>query len=122
MDLKTLADTLVTACRTQGEAELLANHYHPDAISVEAADYSGAGRETKGLDAIRGKHAWWDANFEVHASEVGGPFVHGDDKFAVTFEMEATQKASGERMAMKEIAIYTVSDGKIVKEEFFGTQ
>lgn len=122
MDLKTMADTLVTACRTQQEASLLADHYHPDAVSVEAADFSGMGRETKGLEGIRGKHAWWDANFEVHGGEVGGPFLHGDDKFAVTFTMECTEKATGERMDMKEVAIYTVADGKIVREEFYGTE
>lgn len=121
MDLKTMADTLVEACRTQGEADLLTNHYHPDAVSVEAADFSGMGRETQGLDGIRGKHAWWEENFEFHGGEVGGPFLHGDDKFAVTFTMDATHKASGERTAMTEVAIYTVADGKIVREEFFGT-
>lgn len=120
MDLKAMADTLVAACRSGGEADLLANHYHPDAVSVEAADFSGMGRETKGVEGIRGKHAWWGETFEVHDGEVGGPFLHGDDKFAVTFKMDATHKQSGERTAMKEVAIYTVADGKIVREEFYG--
>lgn len=120
MDLKTMADTLVTACRSQGEADLLENHYHPDAVSVEAANFSGTGRETRGVDGIRGKHAWWAENFEVHGGEVGGPFLHGDDRFAVTFTIDATHKASGERTAMQEVAVYTVADGKIVREEFFG--
>lgn len=120
MELKTLANTLVEACRNQGEADLLEAHYHSDAVSVEASDFSGKGRETRGLDGIRGKHAWWDENFEVHGGEVGGPFLHGEDKFAVTFAMDATHKASGERATMKEVAIYTVADGKIVREEFFG--
>lgn len=122
MDLKTLANTLVEACRSGAEADLLTNHYHPDAVSVEAADFSGAGRETKGLEGIRGKHAWWADNFEVQGGEVGGPYLHGDDKFAVTFAMDVIQKPSGERSAMKEVAIYTVADGKIVREEFFGSE
>ena len=122
MDTKTMADTLVTACKTGNEADLLAAHYHPDAVSVEAADFSGMGRETTGVDGIRGKHAWWAENFEVHGGEVGGPFLHGDDKFAVTFTMDATHKASGKRTAMQEVAIYTVADGKIVREEFFGAE
>lgn len=122
MDLKEMANTLVDACRAQGEADLLADHYHPDAVSVEAADFSGMGRETTGVEGIRGKHAWWAENFEVHGGEVGGPFLHGDDKFAVTFTMDATHKPSGERTAMQEVAIYTVADGKIVREEFFGTE
>lgn len=121
MDLKKIADTLVAACRSGGEAGLLATHYHPDAVSVEAADFSGKGRETTGVADIKGKHAWWAENFEVHGGEVGGPFLHGDDKFAVTFTMDATHKQSGERTAMKEVAIYTVANGMIVREEFFGT-
>lgn len=120
MDLKALADTLVEACRTQGEAALLENHYHADAVSVEAADFSGTGRETKGIEGIRGKHAWWDENFEVHGGDVGGPYIHGDDKFAVTFAMDCTEKATGKRMDLKEVAIYTAKDGKIVREEFYG--
>ena len=121
MDLKSVAEALVEACRTQKEAALLETHYHNDAVSVEAADFSGMGRETKGIDGIKGKHAWWDANFEVHGGDVQGPFLHGDDRFAVLFEIDATEKASGQRMPMKEVAIYHVADGKIIREEFFGT-
>lgn len=122
MDLKAIADTLVEACRNQGEAALLEKHYSPDAVSVEAADFSGMGRETHGVDGIRGKHAWWAENFEVHGGDVQGPFLHGDDRFAVIFQIDATEKASGERTQMKEIAVYHVADGKIVREEFFGTE
>ncbi len=121
MTLKDIADQLVDGCKTGKEAENLDALYHPDAVSVEAADFSGAGRETAGLDGIRGKHAWWDANFEVHGGDVQGPFLHGEDRFAVIFEIDATEKATGERMPMKEVAIYHVADGKIVREEFFGT-
>ena len=32
--------------------------------------------------------------------------------------MDVTPKASGERMQMDEVAVYTVKDGKIVQEEF----
>lgn len=122
MNVKQIGDALVTACQNGKEADLLNTLYHPDAISVEAMDFSGAGRETMGVDGIRGKHAWWAENFEVHDATIIGPYVHGDDRFAVTFEMEATTKATGERSKMKEVAIYHVADGKIVREEFFGTE
>ncbi|MEX3016245.1 SnoaL-like domain-containing protein [Gymnodinialimonas hymeniacidonis] len=121
MSLSDIANTLVEACRTQNEASLLENHYHPDAVSVEAADFSGMGRETKGVDGIKGKHEWWVSNFEVHGGDVQGPFLHGDDRFAVIFSMDVTKKASGERSQMSEVAIYHVADGKIVREEFYGT-
>jgi len=121
MTLKDIADALVEGCKTGKEAENLDKLYHPDAVSVEAADYTGQGRETAGLDGIKGKHAWWDSAFEMHSADLEGPFLHGDDRFAVIFEVDATEKASGQRMPMREVAVYHVADGKIVREEFFGT-
>ena len=61
---------------------------------------------------------YWAANHEVHSSEVEGPYVNGD-QFAVRFKMDLTQKASGERMTMDEVGVYTVRDGKIAEERFF---
>ncbi|MBC6436809.1 MAG: nuclear transport factor 2 family protein [Rhodobacteraceae bacterium] len=121
MTLREIAENLVDGCKTGQEDTNLDALYHPDAVSIEAADFSGMGRETKGLDGIRGKHAWWEANFEVHSAEVEGPFLHGDDQFAVIFQIDATEKASGQRMPAREVAIYHVADGKIVKEVFYGT-
>ena len=118
MTLKEIAEALVAACRSQGEAALLESHYAADIVSVEPVDM-GQGRETHGLDGVKGKHAWWDENFEVHGGDVQGPFLHGEDRFAVIFEIDATQKATGERTQMKEVALYTVAEGKIVREEFF---
>jgi hypothetical protein len=49
--------------------------------------------------------------------EVGGPWV-GATGFAVKFALEASQKSTGNRIQMEEIAVYTVHNGKIVREEF----
>ncbi|MGB0496937.1 MAG: SnoaL-like domain-containing protein [Rubricella sp.] len=123
MALKDIADRLVAHCRAGTEAEGLATLYSDDATSAEAAsDPKGdTPRVVKGLDAIRGKHAWWNENFIVHDAKVEGPFLHGDDRFAVIFEMDAEEKASGMRWEMKEVAIYTVKDDRIVGEEFYYT-
>jgi hypothetical protein len=72
----------------------------------------------KGIDAIRGKNQWWFDNHQVHDHKANGPFV-GEDQFAVRFEWDCTQKSSGQRFQMAEMALYTVEDGKIVREEFF---
>ena len=58
------------------------------------------------------------ANFEVHEANLEGPFINGD-KFSVIFELDVTQKATGERWKAKEVALYEVADGKIVRESFF---
>ena len=70
------------------------------------------------LFAVRGKHHWWTENMVVHSADVSGPFI-GEAGFAVYFEYETTFKPTGLRSTMKEMAKYTVADGKIVKEEFF---
>ena len=45
--------------------------------------------------------------------------LHGEDRFAVIFEVQGKEKASGNAFDMKEVGIYHVADGKIVREEFF---
>lgn len=118
MALMDIAQALVAGCREGRETENLDVLYAVDAVSVEAADM-GNGRETVGLDGIRGKHAWWDANFEVLEGVISDPFPHGEDRFAVIFEIKTKNKENGAVEDMKEVAIYSVAGDKIVREEFF---
>ena len=118
MALADIAKELVAGCRENRAEANLDKLYASDAVSVEAADM-GNGRSMTGLDAIKGKHAWWNANTTVHSVSVAGPFLHGDDSFAVIFKMDVTMKDSGRRDKMEEVAIYHVAGGKIVREEFF---
>lgn len=118
MNLTEIADELVAGCREGRSSDNVAKLYTADSVSVEAMD-NGNGREMVGIEAIQGKHQWWSENFEVHSASVSDPMLHGPDRFAVIFEMDTTMKASGERSQMKEVALYTVADGKIVREEFF---
>lgn len=119
--LKKTAEALVTHCQNSTEEEGLNTLYTTDAISVEAVAQPGSGgAEAKGLEAIRGKHAWWASSFDVHDLSVEGPMYHGDDRFSVIFGMDVTEKATGERTQMREVGIYTINDaGKICREEFF---
>ena len=119
MDLKEIANELVAGCRENRAKENLEKLYTPDAVSVEAVDYSGMGREIKGRDAIRGKHEWWEGAHEVSGASVSDPFVHGEDRFAVIFEVQGKVKETGEAFDMREVGVYHVADGKIVREEFF---
>ncbi len=119
MDLKELAQELVAGCRDGRTIENLDKLYAQDAVSVEAADMSGQGRETKGLEGIRGKHEWWDNAMEVTGGEVSDPMLHGDDRFAVIFAMQGREKESGKAFDMKEVGVYHAKNGKFVREEFF---
>lgn len=119
MTLEDIARKLVQNCREGREREGLSELYDPNCESVEATDPPEGSRITKGVEAIAGKHEWWAENFELHASEADGPYLHEPHQFAVIFTMDVTQKATGQRWNAKEIGLYTVADGKIVKEEFF---
>lgn len=118
MTLLEIANELVAGCREGRERANLDKLYAADAVSVESLDMGG-GRETHGLAGIHGKHDWWSANFTVHGFSAEGPFTHGEESFAVIFEMDTENKASGERRKDREVAIYHVKDEKIVREEFF---
>ena len=120
MSIQEIGNRLVALCRADDTKTCLDELYHPDAVSVEAGPMPGSdSAETRGLDAIRGKHAWWEGAMEVHEAKVDGPYPHGDDRFAVIFEIDCTERRSGKRDRMKEVAVYHVADGKIVREEFF---
>lgn len=122
MSLREIADRLVEANKTGDITALLENDYAPHAVSVEAfAMDPTQGAAAEGLDAIRAKHAWWEASMEVHSAGVEGPFLHGDNSFACIFTADMTDKATGKRSDMKEVAVYTVENGKIVREEFYYT-
>lgn len=112
------AAALVAACREGREAEMMEALYDPGCVSVEATPDQMS--RADGLEAIRGKHAWWAANFTLHDATVEGPFPHGADRFAVIFGMETTENATGTRSQMREVAVYSVNPaGRIVREEFF---
>jgi hypothetical protein len=113
-----IGNKYVSFCK-QGQFEAcLLELFSPDAVSVEAWVPPGAERIATGLPAIRAKGEAWGRDHEVHKAEVSGPFPH-DDRFAVYFDFEVTNKPSNRRISMQEVGLFTVENGKIVREEFF---
>ena len=98
--------------------QILSELFAKDAVSVEAGAPPGMDRTTKGIEGIAAKGKWWGDNHEVHKAEVFGPYPH-DDRFVVRFLYDITNKPSGKRMTMDEVGLFTVENGKIVREEFF---
>lgn len=113
-----VAERYVAMCRANQYEELLQALYADDVTSTEAVAMPEMPQTVSGKDGIRKKGEWWFANHEIHRVEHGGPWPHGD-RFIVTFDMDVTNKPSGQRIQMKEAGLFTVRDGKIVKEEFF---
>ena len=108
----------VALCQDGKTEVILDELFAKDAVSVEAGAPPGQERTAKGLDAIRAKGKWWRENHTVHRTEVAGPYPN-DDRFAVRFVFEVTNKPSGKRFTMEEVGLFTVANNKIVKEEFF---
>jgi ketosteroid isomerase-like protein len=121
MNAHEIGKKLVQLCKEGKNLESVNTLYSADIVSVEASAPNGGDRESKGIEAIRGKNAWWYANHEIHSAEAHGPYPHGDDKFAVRFLYDVTFKPSGQRFKMDEVAVFHVANDKIVREEFFYT-
>src|SRR5271168_438461 len=109
---------LVDLCKQGKNEDALDTLFADDAVSVEAVAPPGGQQELKGRAAIKAKGEWWRDNHEIHSASATGPLPHGD-RFAVIFNYDVTNKPSGRRMKLDEVALYTVRDGKIVREEFF---
>jgi ketosteroid isomerase-like protein len=118
MNSNEIAKKYVELCQAGKFDECLTELFSKDAVSVEAGAPPGMDRTAKGLDAIHAKSKWWAENHVVHKAEIQGPYPH-DDRFAVRFVFDITNKPSGKRMTMDEMGLFTVSNGKITREEFF---
>jgi hypothetical protein len=112
-----VATKLVDHCRKGEWMKAVDDLYAKDIVSVEAHAMENMPAEMRGLDQVRGKTQWWEKNFEVHGSKIGGPFVAGDT-FVVQFDVDVTEQASKNRMQMSEVGIYKVKDGKVAHEQF----
>lgn len=114
MDTKAVAQKVVELVRKQAWYEALDALYDKDVVSVEA---DPGAPETRGKEGVRGKIDWWVSAMEVHSFKASEPFV-GHDRFVVQYDAEVTDKKSKENRKLSEVGVYTVKNGKIVREEF----
>jgi hypothetical protein len=112
-----IAKKYVELCKHHKYEEAL-GLFSQDAVSVEAGAPPGQSAESRGLSAIREKGAKWGADHEIHDAKVDGPWPNGD-RFIVRFSYDITNKPSGRRIKMEEAGLFTVANGKIIREEFF---
>ena len=121
MDTKQVGQRLVDFCRKGKNMDAINTLYSKDVVSVEPQGSEAMPAEMRGIDKIRGKNEWWANANEIHSASVEGPFPH-QDRFTAIFNYEFTPKEGphkGKRVKMREVALYTVKDGKVVREEFF---
>lgn len=117
----TIAKDLVAHCKSGNEStdyvehdtKIWDKHFADNWTSIE-----GDGKVFKGRDQVIEKYRQWQNMTTVHGCNIEGPFV-GQNGFSVIFELDMESKdGSFPRMKMKEVAEYTVENGKVTQEEF----
>jgi SnoaL-like domain len=117
MNTEEVAKKVVELVRKQAWHEALDILYDKDIVSIEARAGDGESPEKRGLEAVRGKADWWVNTMEIHDFKASEPFV-AHDRFVVQYDVDVTDKGSKKRFQLSEVGVYTVKDGKIVREEF----
>ena len=117
MNTEEVAKKVVELTTKQAWVEALETLYDKDIVSVEAGSMDGGSPETRGTKGVREKIEWWTNAMEVHSFKASGPFV-AHDRLVVQYYTDITDKNSKKRMQMSEVGVYTVKNGKIVREEF----
>ena len=109
-----IAEKLVEYCRTGNYQECYQELYAPDAVSIEPD-----GKTAKGLEEFAKKGEEWNERIvEFKGSYTGDPIVAGN-YFSLAMGITAIFNDSPEVVDFKEICVYEIKDGKIVKEQFF---
>lgn len=104
----------VELCNQGKNFDVMKTMYADDIVSVESG-----GHQTVGKEPVIQKSVRWAGTVTIHGETVKGPYFNGVDRFAVHITFEVTPKATGQRVAQEEVGVYTVKDGKIVREEFY---
>jgi hypothetical protein len=117
MNTEQIAQKVVELVRKQAWHEAVDTLYDKNTVSIEARANDGESPEKSGIDQVREKTDWWLQNMQVHSFKANGPFV-AHDRFVVQYDADVTDKNSNERMQLSEVGVYTVKNGKIIREEF----
>jgi hypothetical protein len=117
MSGQSVGNRFVELCRQGKNFDVMRSMYSPSIVSVE-----GDGKETAGQGPVIKKSEDWGSDKTFNGETVAGPFFNGasPDQFAVYFTFDVTPKATGKRMTLEEVAVYTVGkDDLITREQFY---
>lgn len=99
----------------QDDSPLWDRHFDPGWTQVELD-----GQVFEGRAAVEAKNAAFMEAWIIHEAKAEGPFL-GTDRFAVICEADMESRDGAfPRMTIREICLYTMKNGKIVREEFLG--
>jgi hypothetical protein len=115
MNTQEVADKLVAYCREGKNDQAIEALYADNIVSHEQPGVPHP--VTEGKEAVMAKSKQWQESVEsINGGTISDPIITGEF-FAITMDMDVTFKERG-RTDIKEIAVYQVKDGKIVKEQF----
>ena len=117
MSVRSVGTRFVELCRQGKNFDVMRTMYAPDIVSVE-----GDGKETAGQQAVIKKSEDWVSDKTFHGETVAGPFFNGanPDQFTVYFTLDITPNATGKRITLEEVGIYTVNANDLItREQFF---
>lgn len=119
MTTQEVANRLVTLCREGKYEQVVKELYSPNIVSVEPEGMPN--RIVQGLEAIAEKGARFQSMLEkMNANVISDPVV-AENFFSISMCMNVQMKGSPVAIDMDEVCVYTVKEGKIVREEFFYT-
>lgn len=114
-----VARQFMELCNAGKNFDVMRTMYAPDMVSVE-----DDGQETVGQGPVIRKSEEFVAQNTIRRQEIRGPYFHGDRKkatgqFAVLFVHELTDTQSRRDYVREEIAVYSVTNGRLTREAFF---
>ena len=114
MSVQSVAKQFMDLCNQGKNFDVMRTLYAPDIVSVE-----GDGKETIGQQPVIKKSEDWVADKSFDFQALRGPYFNGPNQFAVHFTHKVTPKATGKQVTLEEVAVYTVKNDKITREQFF---
>jgi hypothetical protein len=121
MSLATVGKQFVEMCNQGKNFDVMRLMYAPGIVSAEAG-----GTETVGKEQVIKKSERWAATLTINGEKVRGPFFSlpnptatDTGQFAVHYTFDVTPKSTGVRQSQEEVALYTVENGQITREQFF---
>jgi len=119
MTTQEVANRYVELCRAGKSQQAVTELFSPDIVSVEAE--GAPNRIVTGFEAIAEKSKRFQSMIEsVNTNVVTDPTV-AENFFSCAMLMNVNMKGVPVPVQMDEICVYTVKEGKIVREEFFYT-
>src|SRR6266513_3123426 len=110
MSVETVAHKFVELCRAGKNFDVMKTMYAPNIVSVE-----GDGKQWSGQQQVSKKSEDWVSDKTFNGETVAGPFFNSanPDQFVVYFTLDVTPKATGKRITLEEVAVYTVKNDQI---------